>query len=61
MRNFKGASGLGVGIFILVLITFLAVGSYTGMFAGLLAVVPGAVPCDPLVTPNLLRVSNLFS
>ena len=52
MRNFKGVSGLGVGIGVGVLLLIFMVGSYTGMFAGLLAVVPGAVPCDPLVTPN---------
>jgi hypothetical protein len=37
MRNFKGVSGLGVGIFILLLAVFLVVGNQAGIFAGMFA------------------------
>ena len=54
MENLKGASGLGIGLFILVLAVFLVVGNQAGLFAGMFAAVgTGLVPCDPLVTPNL--------
>jgi len=56
MRHFKGVSGLGVGIFVLVLAVFLVVGNQAGLFAGMFAAVPFGAPCDPLVTPNLLCV-----